>query len=124
MSQLGHFRAIQPGRSGVATDKTGSRDNSERDGGKRPLFSLAKISQRLFFRTPPAFAGNSPRTLVDDGRAASSVRPRTHRDRLAPEECRSPGASQPLAPAESRGRSYQTMRDSAQVRYSGAMIST
>src|SRR5262252_9069504 len=51
------------------------------------------------------------------------VRPRTHRDRLAPEE-QVPRGLLPLAPAERRGREYQRMKESAQVRYSGATIST
>src|SRR5215472_15133866 len=41
-----------------------------------------------------------------------------------PRRSRSPGASLPLAPAGWRGRQYQRMKESAQVRYSGATIST
>src|SRR5262249_37442140 len=49
-SQLGHFRPIQPVFPA------------------RPVFTLAKISQQFFFRSPPAFARNSPQTFVDHGR--------------------------------------------------------
>src|SRR5262249_62240040 len=48
---------------------------------------------------------------------------RTPRDRPAPEE-QVPRGLLPLAPAERRGRQYQRMKESAQVRYSGATIST
>src|SRR5262249_45388448 len=51
------------------------------------------------------------------------VRPRTHRDRLAPEE-QVPRGLLPLAPAERRGRGYQKKKESAQDRDTGATMST
>src|SRR6516225_226774 len=64
----------------------GSRNNLDRDGGKRPVFTLAKISQRLFFRSPPAFLGNSAQTFVDHGRVVLRYGLGRSEDHLAPEE--------------------------------------
>jgi hypothetical protein len=80
----------------------GSRNNLDRDGSKRPVFRLAKISQRLFFRSPPAFPGNSPQTFGDHGRAV--LRYGLGRTETTwPRRSRSPGASLPFVPGESRG---------------------
>ena len=63
---------------------------------------LAKISQRLFFRSPPAFPGNSAQTFVDHGRVV--LRYGLGRSETTwPRRSRSPGASLPFVPGESRG---------------------
>src|SRR6516164_11004855 len=103
MSRLGHFRLIQPVVAASRTIRTGSRDNSQRDDGRAAPLQSGKNITAIVFSNSTGVRRELSTTLVDDGRAASSVWPRTHRDRLAPEECRSPGASRPLAPAESRG---------------------
>src|SRR6516164_8964683 len=57
---------------------------------------------------------------------SSSLRdytPRTHRDRLAPEE-QVPRGLPAVGACRVAGRQYQRMKESAQVRYSGATIST
>jgi len=75
----------------------GSSNNLDRDGSKRPVFRLAKISQRLFFRFPPAFPGNSPQTFGDHGRAV--LRYGLGRTETTwPRRSRSPGASLPFVP--------------------------
>src|SRR5215469_1282206 len=51
----------------------------------------------------------------------SRVRPRTHRDRLAPEE-QVPRGLPTVGACRVAGRQYQRMKESAQVRYSGATI--
>src|SRR5262249_54488982 len=83
------------------TTRRGSRNNLDRDGSKRPVSRLAKISQRLFFRPPPALPGNSPQTFVDHGRAV--LRYGLGRTETTwPRRSRSPGASLPFVPGESR----------------------
>src|SRR5262249_3623401 len=66
-----------------------------------PSPGLQKYHMRLFFRPPPAFPGNSPQPFVDHGRAV--LRYGLGRTETTwPRRSRSPGASLPFVPGESR----------------------
>src|SRR5262249_7611293 len=103
-SQLGHFRPIQP----VCLP-----------GPSSGLQKYHSNSFQIFTRVRTELSTDVRRSWA----GGSRVRPRTHRDRLAPEE-QVPRGLLLVAPAKWRGRQYQRMKESAQVRYSGATIST